>query len=57
MGGWGSDCFVVEDVDCLLILVWYVFFCVYLIVVVEMGWVGIDIFGFVDGLGLFLFVG
>ena len=51
VGGRGSDCFAVEDVDRLLISAWHAPSRAHLIAVAETGRAGIDI---ADGSGLFL---
>lgn len=54
VGGRGSDCFAVEDVDRLLISAWHAPSRAHLIAVAETGRAGIDISGLADGSGLFL---
>lgn len=57
VGGRGSDCFAVEDVDRLLISAWHAPSRAHLIAVAETGRAGIDISGLADGSGLFLHAG
>lgn len=54
VGGRGSDCFAVEDVDRLLISAWHAPSRAHLIAVAETERAGIDISGLADGSGLFL---